>query len=108
MQNRQIIAAGLGSALALIVCAGLKVSATPVTSAAAMSAFSASESVPQRSNRVLKGDRSPLVQAPVSDRSITSVPRDIVVIPELLDGCEAVISSIGNSPLAQVAGSCVS
>ncbi|MGE0037267.1 MAG: hypothetical protein AB7S93_16740 [Xanthobacteraceae bacterium] len=105
MQNRQIIAAGLGSALALIVCAGLKVSATPVTSAAAMSTFSASEATSQSSNRALKGDRSPLVQAPVA---VSSVPRDIVVIPKLLDGCEAVISSIGNSPLAQVAGSCVS
>jgi hypothetical protein len=107
MKNRHFIAAGLGSALALIVCAGLKVSATPVTSAAA-AAFSASDSAPQSSNRALKADRSPLVWVPVTDRGVTSVPRDIVVIPELLDGCEAVISSIGNSPLAQVAGSCVS
>ena len=30
MQNRQFIAAGLGSALAMIAFAGLKVSATPV------------------------------------------------------------------------------
>jgi hypothetical protein len=108
MQNRQIIAAGLGSALALIVCAGLKVSAAPATSAAAVSAFSASEPAPQSSNRALKGDRSPLVRAPASDQSMTRVPRDIVAVPELLDGCEAVVSSIDNSPLAQVAGSCVS
>ena len=28
--------------------------------------------------------------------------------PELLDGCEPVVSSIGQSPLAQIAGRCVS
>jgi hypothetical protein len=108
MQNRQFIAAGLGSALAMIALAGLKVSATPLLSAAAMPAFSTSEPALQRASRELKGDRSPLVRAPASDQSVTSVPRDVVVIPELLDGCEPVISSIGNSPLAQVAGSCVS
>jgi hypothetical protein len=29
-------------------------------------------------------------------------------MPELLDGCEPVISSIGQTPLAKVAGRCVS
>jgi hypothetical protein len=28
--------------------------------------------------------------------------------PKLLDGCEPVVSAIGQSPLAQVAGRCVS
>jgi hypothetical protein len=107
MQNRHFIAAGLGSALAMIAFAGLKVSATPV-SAAAVSTFSVSEQASQSSNRAAKGDRSPLLRTLTSDHSVTSVARDIVVLPELPDGCEAVISSIGNSPLAQVAGSCVS
>jgi hypothetical protein len=31
-----------------------------------------------------------------------------VTRPELLDGCEPVISTIGQSPLARIAGRCVS
>ena len=106
MQNRHFIAAGLGSALAMLAFAGLKVSATPVSPA--MTEFSVSAPASQISNRALKGDRSPIARTVATEDSVTSVPRDIVVLPELLDGCEPVISSIVNSPLAQVAGSCVS
>ena len=108
MQNRHFIAAGLGSALALFAFAGLKVSAAPAFSAAAMSASSASAPASQISNYGLKSDRSALLRAPTGHQNVAGVPGAIVVIPELPDGCEPVISSIGNSPLAQVARSCLS
>ncbi len=106
MRIHSFIAAGVGSALAMVALAGLKIPATPAFSAPATSAQSASEPAFQIVNRTLKGDRS--LGASISDRGATSVPGDIVIVPELLDGCEPVISSIGNSPLARIAGSCLS
>ena len=88
MRNHFLIAAGLGLALTIAVLAvGLKISATP--------AWSASDPALQSVNRTLKGDRSPLMPALTGDRTATSFPGDTVVVPELLDGCEPVISSIG-------------
>jgi len=101
MRYHSFIGAGLGLALAMVILAlGLKISATP--------AWSASDPALQSINRALKGDRSRLLPARTGDRSATSFRGDIVVVPELLDGCEPVISSIGNSLLARVAGSCLS
>jgi hypothetical protein len=101
MQNHSFIAASLGLALTIAVLAvGMKILATP--------AWSASDPALQSVNRTLKGDRSPLLPAWTGNRSATSFPGDAVVVPELLDGCEPVISSIGDSPLARVAGSCQS
>jgi hypothetical protein len=101
MKNHSFIAAGLGLALMMaLLTIGLKISATP--------AWSASDPAPQSINRTLKGDRSPLLSGRTGDRSATGFPGDIVVVPELLDGCEPVISSIVDSPLARVAGSCQS
>jgi hypothetical protein len=101
MQNHSFIVAGLGLALtmaALVV--GLKIAAPP--------AWSASDMALQSIDRTLKGDRSPLLPARTAVRTVISAPDDAVVVPELLDGCEPVISSIGDSPLARVAGSCQS
>jgi hypothetical protein len=60
-------------------------------------------------NRTLKGDRMPLI--PAKSRNAVNGPEikaPRLVKPELLDGCEPVVSAIGQSPLARVAGRCVS
>ena len=61
-------------------------------------------------NRALKGDRMPLV--PAKSRNAVNGPFEIkappAARPELLDGCEPVISAIGQSPLARIPGRCVS
>ena len=63
-------------------------------------------------NRLLKGDRMPFA-APASRKAInrpveTKAPPAPSPKPRLLDGCEPMISAIGQSPLAQVAGRCIS
>jgi len=63
-------------------------------------------------NRGLKGDRLPLV--PSVSRNAGSGPAEVQAppappqLPELLVGCEPIVSSIGQPPLARVAGRCVS
>jgi hypothetical protein len=60
-------------------------------------------------NRTLKSDRMPL--ASTKSRNAVNgpaVPPAPAPKPRLLDGCEAVVSAIGHSPLAQVPGRCVS
>jgi hypothetical protein len=61
-------------------------------------------------NRTLKADRQQLV--PVKNRNAVNDSRDIKLPAaprqELLDGCEPVISTIGQSPLSRVPGRCVS
>jgi hypothetical protein len=60
-------------------------------------------------NRTLKGDRMPLI--PGTSRNAVNGPFQIKAPKapaELLDGCEPVISSIGQTPLAKIAGRCVS
>src|SRR5689334_4101764 len=95
------IAASLSLAFTVAALAvGLNISATP--------AWPASDPALQSINRMLKGDRSPLLAAWPAERSASSFPGDTVVVPELLDGCEPVISTIGDLPLARVAGSCQS
>ena len=99
MHNHSFIAAGLGSALVMAVLAvGLKISTTP--------AWPANDIAQQSINRSLKGDRS----APLTARRDGGIglPAVTVAVPELLDGCESVISSIGDLPLSRVAGSCLS
>jgi hypothetical protein len=78
---------------------GLEVSSTT----AAPSVDPAASSV----NRTLKGDRMLLV--PGTSRNAVNGPSQIKApTAELLDGCEPVISSIGQTPLAKIAGRCVS
>jgi hypothetical protein len=76
---------------------------------ATTAALSADRNVPAV-NRTLKSDRLPLV-APKS-RNAVNGPLEQVTPPapkpKLPDGCEPVVSSIGQSPLAQIAGRCVS
>jgi hypothetical protein len=83
-----------------VFAVGLKISATP--------AWPASDPALQSINRTLKGDRSPLMPAQTGNHSAISFQSDTVIAPELLDGCEPVVSAIGASPLAKVAGSCQS
>lgn len=100
MSNHSFMAAGLGLALAMAAFAvGLKISATP-----AWSSGPALQSV----DRTLKGDWSPVITVITGPAIERSFPTDTADVPELLDGCEPMISSIGNSPLARVAGSCQS
>ena len=104
MRNHSLMA-GLGLGLMMAALGvGLNVSATPAWSA---SDRTASDPAPQTITRTLKGDRSPLAAVPTGDRSAASAPA-ATVVPELPDGCEPVISSIGDSPLARMAGRCLS
>jgi hypothetical protein len=63
-------------------------------------------------NRTLKSDRLPLVS--IKSRNAVNGPAEMqpppapAPKPRLLDGCESIVSMIGQSPLAQVAGRCVS
>ena len=60
-------------------------------------------------NRTYKGDRLPLI--PAKSRNAVNGPFEKAPpAPKarLLDGCEPVVSAIGQSPLAQIAGRCVS
>jgi len=62
-------------------------------------------------NRALKGDRLQFITG--KSRNAVNGPFELkapqpVARPELPDGCEPVISAIGQSPLAQIPGRCVS
>src|SRR5262249_47202516 len=84
---------------AFLLCLGL--SATSTASA------SFSRSVPVV-NRTLKSDRLPLSRNAVNGPAEVQPPPAPAPKPRLLDGCEPIVSAIGQSPLAQVAGRCVS
>jgi hypothetical protein len=66
----------------------------------------------EKVNRMAKGDRLPLVPAlhrvpakqPAKIEALRTLPPD----QELLDGCEPLASSLSRSPLANVAGWCLS
>src|SRR5262245_7021969 len=90
---------GVAFAVASFVI-GLEVSSTT----AAPSIERASPAV----NRTNKADRLPLV--PVKSRNAVNGPFEKAPAPKprLLDGCEAMVSAIGQSPLAQIPGRCVS
>lgn len=102
-QSRYLVG-GFGAALAVAsFFIGLEVSATTAAPA------------PQQSgpmvNRTLKADRQPM--APTKNRNAVNDTREIkapAAAPrqELLDGCEPVVSTIGQSPLSRIPGRCVS
>jgi hypothetical protein len=98
----RFLAGCLGGALAVAsVLVGLEVSATTVPTTL--------ERTAPMVNRSLKSDRMPVV----TDKSRSTLgPGQIkappVAKPELLVGCEPVVSAIGQPPLARVAGRCVS
>jgi hypothetical protein len=82
---------------------GLEVSAT--------TAATSIEAAAPVMNRTLKGDRLPLL--PSGSRNAVNGPGEIKAPPapakpKLLEGCEPMVSSIGQSPLAQVPGRCLS
>jgi len=78
---------------------GLEVSATTAAPAVDRSA--------PMVNRTLKGDRQPLIPAK-SRNAVNNEIKAPAPKPQLLDGCEPVVSQIGQSPLAQIPGRCVS
>ena len=63
-------------------------------------------------NRTGKGDRLPLVQAlhriPANQPAKIEVLRTSAPDQELVDGCESLASSLSGSPLANIAGRCLS
>jgi hypothetical protein len=107
MRNHSRYLVGCGGAVFAVACflIGLEVSAT-----------TAAPSVGQPASMVdrsLKSDRMPLV--PMRSRNAVNGPVETnapaaapAPKPRLLDGCEPMVSAIGQSPLAQIAGRCVS
>src|SRR5262249_36189403 len=98
----------------LVGCAGavLAVASFLVGLEVSSTATTAAPSVEQTTvNRTLKGDRLPLVPGK-SRNAVNGIeingPQTPAAVPELLDGCEPVVSSIGQTPLAKIAGRCVS
>jgi len=59
-------------------------------------------------NRTHKSDRLPLIPAKSRNAINGPVEKAPAPKPRLLDGCEPVVSAIGQSPLAQIPGRCVS
>ncbi len=62
-------------------------------------------------NRTLKGDRLPLISA--KSRNAVNGPAEPKALPptsqpRLLEGCEGLVSAIGQPPLSRVPGRCVS
>ena len=101
MRRHSLIVGGCGAAFAIAsFFIGLEVSATT-----AAPSFERSQPVV---NRTLKGDRLPMT--PAKSRNAVNGPFEIKAppAPKLLDGCEPMVSAIGQSPLAQIAGRCVS
>jgi hypothetical protein len=100
----------------LVACCGAAFGLASFLIGLEVSATTAASLVDQRPtgiNRMLKGDRLPLV--PGKSRSAVNGPVEIPAPqatptprPELLEGCEPVVSAIGQPPLARVAGRCLS
>jgi hypothetical protein len=82
------------TALALLYCL-LAVEVTPATARAPQ------QVEPANVNRVLKGDRLPVTAS-------RATPIKVQASEKLPAGCEAIVSAIIRSPLAQIAGRCVS
>jgi hypothetical protein len=97
MRHRSAYLFGVGLALPMLaLVAGLQV---PTVAASPQNAIS-------DVNRVLKGDRLPSIH-PTTDGK----PADLQVpraIPKLPDGCEAAVSAMTRSSLAQTPGRCIS
>jgi hypothetical protein len=96
-----------------IGCCGVVLALASFFISLEVSATTAAPSLQQSApvvNRTLKSDRHQLT--PVRNRNAVNGPLQIKVpvapTQELLDGCEPVISTIGQSPLARIPGRCVS
>jgi len=96
----------------LVGCCGVAFAVAAFVIGLEVSATTAAPSVEQAGpviNRAHKSDRLPLI--PAKSRNAVNGPFEQAPPapkPRLLDGCEAVVSAIGQSPLAQVPGRCVS
>ena len=103
LRNSRYVVGGAGAAFA-VACflVGLEVSATTAAPSLGQNATTV--------NRTLKSDRMQVT--PTNSRNAVNGPIEIKAPPapkpRLLDGCEPMVSAIGQSPLAQVAGRCVS
>ena len=116
MQRRsRYLIGGCGAlfALAIAYVVGVEMSATTAATSPNLGA--------QTVNRSIKGDRltitpatrMPAIPASKSRRNATNEPHDFetpAATPtlQLLDGCEPIVSPIGQSPLSLVPGRCVS
>jgi hypothetical protein len=101
----QYLVGGCSVLLATVsIVIGIEVSVATASSATAPSV--------EIINRAQKGNRLPLVPAlhqnPVSRPAEVSLPRISAPDPGLADGCEPVASPLAHSPLAQIAGRCLS
>jgi hypothetical protein len=97
----------------LVGCCGAAFAVASFLIGLEVSATTAAPSVDRAApmvNRTLKGDRMQFI--PAKSRNAVNGPFEMQAPPaprpRLLDGCEPVVSSIGQSPLAQIAGRCVS
>ena len=104
LRHSRYVVAGCGAMFAAAsFLIGLEVSATTAAPSLEPSAFV---------NRALKGDRLSL--APIQSRNFsngtvgTTAPRAPAPRQELLEGCEPIVSAIGQPPLSRVPGRCLS
>jgi hypothetical protein len=116
-RSSKYLLAGCGATCALVI-AYFVVGVNVPTTTAAPTVDPGLQTV----NRTLKGDRQPIAPAfrlpaiPASksrrnagnDHIESDTPGAVPRQEVLLDGCEPLVSPIGQSPLAQVAGRCVS
>ena len=113
MRHSRYFVGCTGAAFALTAFA-LALEISPITPAPS------AEQTRSMVNRTLKGDRLPLtpgqsrnaVNGPVENAVNGPIELNVPPAPapksELLMGCEPIVSSIGQSPLARVAGRCLS
>jgi hypothetical protein len=96
-----------------VACAAIAFTLASFLIGLEISSTTAAPSTSQPSvNRALKADRLPLasersrnaVNGPVENKT----PAAPAAIPQMLDGCEPVVSSIGHSPLSRIPGRCLS
>jgi hypothetical protein len=98
----------LGSGLAVAMLAF--VAGRQVPTVAASPQVAATQDATMQVNRGLKGDRlglpvAPAMSANPADPQSSQIPR---ATPKLPDGCEAAVSAMTRSSLAQTPGRCIS
>jgi hypothetical protein len=98
----------------LVGCCGAAFAVASFVIGLEVSATTAAPSVERAApvvNRTHKSDRMPVL--PAKSRNAVNGPFEmkappVPAKPRLLDGCEPMVSAIGQSPLAQIPGRCVS
>jgi hypothetical protein len=105
-QSRYVVACCGAAFAAAAFLIGLEVSATT-----AATAVGHTPAAVMTVDRTLKSDRmSPgaATRKAVNQPTEIKAPSSPAPRPQLLDGCEPIVSAIGQPPLARVAGRCVS